>query len=521
MLIILFICIGLGTMSIRFIYFGSHHFFKEDTIWKISLSGRFNVTKDASVISSPRPKAGQFYKLISQRFYHPGLKILSANRLKPGYINAKATRTDTTELIIDYHIQLSQTPVIQLNGKTALATQQREKYLQSDANIDLSLPALLNLNEYIQADITNKDDLLHKIFLHSQKLLKETNSRYDDLYHTIKYNKTTTLGRAKLMVALCRMNNIPARLVNGFVLKKGDLDKPNYWVQVYDEEKRWQAYDPEKGFEKTVPNHYVVFDYDNTTELFSIENGKSLSVKYSLAEDSDILNIASIKQKQNIFDIFNLQKLDFEVRQALGLLLILPFCVLMSAFIRHVLGFYPYGTFTATLLALAMVYAEISITLVVAGIVIFLALIGRAILPKSLLRAPRLSLIFTFVVMSMVLSISIMSHYSVNPGGNIILLPTIILVTIVDRFYSYMDDVSTHAALIRLGVTVLVALLCLPLLQFENLRIFTLAYPEVHFLTAAFVLAFSSYRGKKLTDFNYLKLFGENKIKKKSQSKPT
>lgn len=301
------------------------------------------------------------------------------------------------------------------------------------------------------------------------------------------------------------------------MLEKGEVPTPSFWVEVYDQENKWQPYDPEKGYEAGLPFHYVGFEYDRT-ELFSIDNGKLLSVKYSLAEDSEIIDTGSFKQKQNLLDILNLQRLDFEVKQVLGLLLILPFCVLLSAFIRHVLGFFPYGTFTAPLLALAMIYAEISITLVVAGIVISLALIGRAILPKSLPRSPRLSLIFTFVVMSMVLSISIMSYYSVNSAANIILLPTIILVSIVDRFYSYMDDVSTHAALIRLGVTLLVALLCLPLLQFVNLRVFTLTYPEVHFITAALVLIFSSYKGKKLTDLPYLKLFGENKIKKKTLS---
>jgi len=52
-------------------------------------------------------------------------------------------------------------------------------------------------------------------------------------------NKATTLARANLMVALCRLNNIPARLVSGFILQENKYQKPYYWVEVYDETKNW------------------------------------------------------------------------------------------------------------------------------------------------------------------------------------------------------------------------------------------------------------------------------------------
>jgi len=166
-----------------------------------------------------------------------------------------------------------------------------------------------------------------------------------------------------------------------------------------------------------------------------------------------------------------------------------------------------------------MVHADPIITLVIAGIVIFLALIGRSILPKTLMRAPRLSLIFTFVAISMVFSISLLSYFSINPGGSVILLPTIILAAIVDRFYSYMDESGTHAALLRLGVTVMIAIFCIPILQYQDLGVFILGNPEMHLITAALVLTLSNYKGPKLTDYKYMKLLGENKPKKKSRKK--
>jgi len=520
-LIILFICMGIVLMALRSVYFDADRVLEEDTAWKISLAGQFEVSKDITIIQSARPKPGRYTRVISQRIHHPGLKILAVNPTTRGLIRTKAAQSGTAELLIEYHIHASQTPTPLLSSKPALTPEERQLYQVSDTDIDLSLQSLVYLNEVLHQDVNNKSELVHKIFLHSQKPVTDKQSQFDDLKTIISSNKTTPLGRARLMIALCRINNIPARLVTGFTLNEGTVSRPYHWVSIYnDEEQIWQSYDPEKGYERIVPKNYIVFSYGNKN-ILSVQNGKLVSAKYNVTEDIDILNVTRFEQEKTILDIFDLRRLDFESRQTLTKLLILPFCILLTAFFRHVLGFFPYGTFTAPLLALAMVYAEPAITLVVAGIVIFLALLGRSILPKTLVRAPRLSLIFTFVALSMVFSVSLLSYLSIDTGGNIILLPTVILAAIVDRFYSYMDESGTHAALLRLGVTIMIAIFCIPIFKLEDLGVLILSYPEFHLITAALVLLLSNYKGHKLTDYKYLKILGENKPKKAPRKKTT
>jgi hypothetical protein len=516
MLIILFMGAGIMLIGLRWLYFGSNRVLPEDTAWKISLAGRFESIKGNTTIESRRPKPSKYTRLIGQRLYHPGLKLTSKS--SAGYFRLKAERSGVNELLLEYDIQLSKTPRPLIGSKPKLDIDERQKYLQPDKHLDLSLASLVNLNKYIQRNVNNKSQLLHNISLHSQKLLEATGKQYNDLKNIIHSNKATTLGRARLMTALCRMNDIPARVVTGLVIRETTLKSPYYWVEIYDEDKSWIPYDPEKGYEASVPVNYIAFDYDSPG-IFSVENGQLISANYKLSEDIDTLSIARLEQERNFLDVFNLNRLDFDTRQTMIKLLVLPFCVLLAAFFRHVFGFFPYGTFTPALLALAMVYAEPVITAVVAAIVILLALIGRSLLPKTLPRPPRLSMIFTFVAMSMVLSVSILSYFSIDPGGNIILLPIIILASTVDRFYAYMDAAGTHAALLRLGVTLLIAVFCVPILQYDDLGTLVLTYPEMHFITAGLVLMFSGYKGRKLTDHRYLKLLGENKQKKASKKK--
>lgn len=47
-----------------------------------------------------------------------------------------------------------------------------------------------------------------------------------------------------LFVALCRANNIPARVVSGFILKEGLLDWGHAWAEVYFKEFGWIPFDP-------------------------------------------------------------------------------------------------------------------------------------------------------------------------------------------------------------------------------------------------------------------------------------
>lgn len=517
----LLVLTGMTLMTIRWFSFETSRVLEEDTAWKVTINGRFDAIKDKSIIYTTRPKSGRYTRVISQRLYHPAMRLKSAKPSSKSTLIARATRTGSIEFLSEYHIQLSSAPALLATKPVLLDVHERESYLQSDDHIDLSNKSLQNLSSFLNKDVNNRQELLHKIFTHSHKMVATTAPANHQLGAIISTNKATTLGRARLMIALCRLNNIPARIVSGIILQPATSSQPYYWVQVYDDESRWINYDPEKGYEHDLPHNYVVFSY-NDPHIFTTENGKVVKTTISVEEDSEILNVALLEQEKDILDIFDLRRLDLDTRDALIKILLLPFCVLLTALFRHVLGFFPYGTFTPALLALAMTYAEPLVTIIIAAIVIFLALVGRSMLPKSYPRAPRLSLIFTFVALSMVLSVSILSYLDINAGGNIILLPTIILVAIVDRFYSYMDTSSTHAATLRLGVTILTAAFCVPILTFEELGIFILTYPEAHLLTAAFVLLFSSYKGKKLTDNKYLKLLGENKTQKprKRKKKP-
>lgn len=514
-LVLLLILACASAIVLRLNYFGTEPSISEDAAWKISMFSLVDAVKDKTTLRNPGPISGQYYKLISQQYHHPNFRLLPTTS-KSRFLAARATESGKTKFNVEYYLQLSPSPLRTIKKKAELTTTQREKYLQSNKQYNLILPRLVQLSEDLNSKASNKDELIHTLFHAAQNLLTNRNGRYDDLKNVIQNGMATTLGRARFMVALCRLNGIPARLVTGFVLDEHYAKEKQFWVEVYREKERWQPYDPERGYEKTLPNNYVAFDYDSS-ELFSIKKGQLISASYTLELTPEILADLRL-EKNNIFSVLNFYRLDLETQQALKRLFVLPFCVLLVVFIRQVLGIQPYGVFAAPILALAMVQAELVFALLMTGVVIFMAVMGRMFLPQNISRVPRVSIILIFVIMSMALSVSVVSYFSIDSSGNFILLPTIILAFVVDQFYSYMEKSGTKSALIRLGITVVTALLCMPILEFELLREFILTFPEIHLLSVALVIMLSVYKGKKLTEyghFNFLRTHNDSKKVKK------
>lgn len=521
LLVSAFILLGISAIYLRMTFFESERPYGGDRVWRVNLDARLGVTKRESLIYISQPFNNQYIKLISEQLNHPGLRLLSEREpLREHDRLARAYKTGEITLRTTYYLQTTETEEFTLQKeKSALTDEQREHYLRDQSSLDLSSVALAKYNKSIIIGVTNQRALVEKIFHSVRQMVITDDKSFDRIDPILNKHRASYLGRARLMVALCRLNHIPARINTGFNLVVAGPAAPIYWVSVYDDELGWHRYDTVNGFIGKLPKSYVLFNRGDEY-IFDVKNGEIIRTDYNLEED--IFTISSLRHADqlNILDVLDLRRLDIDTRNTLTLLLLLPLGVLISSFCRHILGLFPYGTFTVTLLALAVIYSDMITTVTMGSIVILLTSLGRALMPKSLTRVPRLSLIFTFVAMAMVLSVSVLDYFDLNTSGHTILLPIVILTSLVDRFYSYWDTAGMHPAMIRLGVTILIALVCIPVLQNQELGQLLLRYPELHLFTAALMLGFSAYSRRKLTDFPMLRLLGENKKSAKSKTKP-
>ncbi len=485
-------------VSLRLIYFSSD-IASGDKLWQLTVDAAFEAENKKSNISISTPGSTPYNRLIRQSITHPGLRIRNDKPVDDvnHEIRAVAIENGPLSLSAEFHIHQSSTPSIQIT-KTILSTDLTELYLKNDDAMDLDHPDVTALVNKLTERSEDRSARLLQIHEYCRSLKNTDKNQLRSVRDIIKHKKASAEERVLVFVALARAMKFPARMVTGFILEESLDVKPHYWVEVYDDSS-WQPFDPDFGYHNELPQNFMPFSYDSNT-IVSLKNGNNLSVDYFL--EANLYTVPKTKQNSlQWLSIFDLQQLDLETRSILASLLLLPYGVLITAIFRHFIGIHSYGVFTPTLLALATDFNQWQTTVMILAIIILFSAIGRKIFPKKLSRTPRLSIIFTLVAVSMSFAVSFVDYVMPSSDGYAVLLPIVILTTLIDRFYQTIDTKGLKTSYIRLFWTLIITLVCLPIVQYKPLGFILLEFPELHLLTLTAILFITSYQGKTLTHF--------------------
>jgi hypothetical protein len=516
--IVVLLILGLSGIFARMMYKDVGDIPGGDEVWVLTLTANIRVTAKQSRINIAPPWSTPHLRVIGQKLQHTGLKLLRGTREDTSsrdFILTAAKPGDYT-VLADFiiHKQAVGKNKILKSG-TILDTETRNSYLKSSEFINTDSPEVFKVLEQLSDFIDNKQELVGSIFDYTSRMFVAKSNKADNMDVALRTLHASTLGRARAMVALSRAAGIPARIVTGFVLEDTVDLAPYHWVEIYDGN-AWQSYDPEKGYAIDLPDTYLPFRKGQDAIIKTVASVK-VDEFYSLEQEYDLYGL-KITQEKRWRDIFDLERFPPTTRNALALILLLPLGALVTAIVRTFMGFRSYGTFTPTLLALAVVYADKLTAIVLLGIVIALAMSGRTAMPNQLSRIPRLTIVFTLVAMSMTMAVSLLDFFQNADGAHAILLPVVILTTLVDRFYTAVDDNGAIIALRRLAWTMFLAFICYFIVRREDLGYLVLAYPEIHFFTLAAALLLSIYNGLKISD---LPLFAWIKEPAKPHAKKT
>lgn len=520
-LIFILVSISISSIFVRSFLFSPDKLAGDDQLWRLHIQIDTLKTKQLASVTINPPFDTQYIRTIERNISHPYFKIKNTSTEKNTRrnIQAQAIKKGNLSLSLEFLLHKSQTPFGAARLTTSLTTQQRESYIADSEYFELfSYSVQKQLKELI-ARQPRQELIVNEIYNHLKKIPMSTKPSTYNVSKILTLKKATTLDRSLAMVALCRAAGIPARLITGVILKPDTNSSPHYWVQAY-EDNQWKAYDIHYGYQEYVPDNYLPLKR-NGTQIVELLSGKLGKVKI---ETEQVFNqqLLSHNQEKGFINIFDLSRLPIDNRNQLALLLLLPLGALITALFRHLIGITSYGVFTPTLLALATIYADLATTLVVFIVVSSLAIGGRSFFPSTITRTPRLSIIFTLIAIIMTFSVSILSYLGLGQNDSVVLLPMIILTSLVDRFYRTVEDNGMKIAMRRMIWTLIIALTCLPVIQFESLGHWLIKYPEAHFATLALFLLISTYEGKHFINLPLLKYLAEpeNTRKKKTSESP-
>ncbi|MGD8525122.1 MAG: 7TM domain-containing protein [Thioalkalispiraceae bacterium] len=471
-----------------------------DSVWQFAINLQLQAQKQETVVKLSQPSPTSHSRMIRQSLYHPDSDIRYTKNRFDGrtIISLVAEKSGALDVDAEFIVHVTEHPRLQL-PVAPLSTQVKERYLSDSPELDIYAQTITDFLNVLREKSVDKQNLVDQIYRYVRTFKhKEKTDNPRSASELMNAKSVSVLERSNLFVALCRSAKIPARLVSGFVFREQPDIQPHYWAQIYLDD-NWIPYDVYNGYKGELPTNFIPISY-NDSEIFTLTNGKLISVDYGLSE-TRYNYLSEIDHDGSPLNVLNLSRLSSDVRNVLAVLLLLPLGVLITVIFRHFIGIRSYGVFTPSLLALALTRNELTTTFITIAIVCFFALTGRTAFPKKMTRTPRLGIIFILVVLSMGYAVSFVDLYYPSPEGFAVLLPVIILASLTDNFYRTMESYGAEIALIRLAWTAIIMLFCIPVMQWKALGHLLVTFPEAHLLTLAAVLVIGNYKGKQLIKF--------------------
>jgi len=468
-----------------------------DSAWTINAWHIIEASDKGATVFIPPPWDTRNARLYSQSLHHPGLRQRRTKEDKKDRdIVLAAPQAGEYTVRSTFNIYVSHLPLAEPR-KPDLSENNRASWLSSSSGIEVNTPTTNRIVDQIARDKPESERLIELLFNFVSNNIRIAPTTSNDSERALNNKRSTVLGSTRALVALLRTAHLPARVVTGV-----DLQNPQqhirYWAEVYDGEK-WLSLDPATGYFNELPIFYIPMRKGDD-QLIKSENASLMSSTWEIRRLPSYEGLLTADTKKPT-DILDLTRLNLPSREILSLLLLLPLGVLSTELLRQFAGIRTYGTFTPTLLALALTSVDWTTAIVVFLLVTVISVAIRASMPDlNLQRTPRLGIVFTLVAMSMTIVVSGISYFDPDADNTVTLLPLIVLTMLVDRIYTVYDERGLHSAIVRLIWTVVAATVSLFVLLQEHWGTWLVSYPEIHAITLAVIIMTGLYKGPKLKD---------------------
>lgn len=469
-----------------------------DSTWRLTLSISVDALKRGATVKLSPPWNTKHIRVYAQNVSHPGaIMRRQTGNARNREINAVSARTGQIQLSAMFDLHMSPNSR-KISAPTPLSAVEREALIEAQPLIQVDDSQLRSISELLAVDEgrTIEQQILDYV---KHEIIVDENGA-NDAAATVQEGVGSSLGRVRAAVALYRAAKIPARVVTGFALKKAAVARPRHWLEIYVDD-LWRPLDLDYGYGygDELPPSYVPVKRGGDSG-FSVTDAVVKEAKYSITRMDAPPGLYG-EESRRLIHVLDLERLPIAIRQTLAILLLLPIGVLVTTFVRTILGVHTYGTFTPTLLALAITAVDWLSALFIIVLVSTISIGGRSLLPRlKLARTARLTIVFTLVALSLGLGVSLMEYYDFSPGGLSVLLPVVVLATLVDRIYTLADSKGVAPALVRLAWTTANASICFLILLRNDWGDWIVGHPEVHLITIALAISARLYEGPKLAN---------------------
>ncbi|MBM7059384.1 inactive transglutaminase family protein [Pseudomonas sp. UL073] len=338
--------------------------------------------------------------------------------------------------------------------------------------------------------------------------IKRVNNLNDDNVKLLLAGDVSTPNKAKTIELLLSIAHVPMERVHTIRLVADQAQSPELWMRSFNGE-NWLYFNPETG-EQGMPVDRLIW-WIGDQPLVNIEGGKKAQVSFNL-NNSEInaIRLAKLTDENTDADFleYSLYGLPLSTQQTFQIMIMIPFGVLVILVLRNLIGLQTLGTFTPVLIALAFRETGLEWGIGLFTVITTLGLSLRSYLEHLKLQMlPRLSVVLTFVVVT-IAAISLLSHkLGFESGLSVALFPMVILTMSIERLsITWEERGAAHAMKAAIG-TLFAASLAHLLMKVPELVYFVFTFPAVLLILVGFMLAMGRYRGYRLTELFRFKAF--------------
>jgi hypothetical protein len=323
--------------------------------------------------------------------------------------------------------------------------------------------------------------------------------------------------RAQFIAQLLAMRNIPAKVIHGFELADtvSSLEvRP--WLQVHNGTE-WITIDLRTAVDGW-PDNFFLWSASQQPLLVVDENPRA-TVGFSISRNlADAMAIAERRlevQNANLVN-YSLLSLPLQAQSTYRILLMVPIGAFIMLLLRNLVGVKTFGTFMPVLIALA--FRE---TQLIAGIALFVVVVGMGLLVRfylerlRLLLVPRLTAVLILVVLLMALVSVLSNRLGIEVGLSVALFPMVIMAMTIERIsVAWEERGASHAIKEAIGSLVVASIAYLAM-SWDKLEHFIFVFPEFLLILFAVTLLLGRYSGYRLSE-----LFRFRALAREAESNP-
>ena len=245
--------------------------------------------------------------------------------------------------------------------------------------------------------------------------------------------------------------------------------------------------------------------------FLDVEGGKNSQLYFSMIRQStSAVSAARAQNDESGLALFSISQLPVEEQSMFKLLLLLPLGALIVVLMRIFIGVRTAGTFMPVLIAVAFLQSSLLPGLISFVLVVAAGLLIRGYLSKlNMLLVARIATLVVIVVFMIALFSVIGAKLGLKTGMTVTFFPMIILAWTIERMSILWEEEGPNEVMIQGAGSLIVAIFAYLIMSNSLMAHLSFNFPEMHFITLAFILLAGQYTGYRLSELGRFKYWND------------